>query len=117
MHPDRLIETPERDFTEILERQALADAQFGDHVGNETLLWLRMRAKPRRELDRRPEEIVMVLDRLARGSTDAHLDRNLFCSLLVLGQRILDPVRATRRCRGRHEGRHDSIPGMLHLAA
>ena len=42
VHPDRALEAPERDFAQVLERQALADAQLGDDIGHQALFWTRV---------------------------------------------------------------------------
>ena len=97
--------------------QALSDAQLGDHIGYETLLGLRIRAKTRRELHRQSKEIQVIFYWLTRRGPDSNLKGNLFLVVLVLSQRELDSGGAASRCHCGHEGRHDAIAGVLDLAA
>ena len=59
-----------------------------NHVRYEALFRLRMGTEARGELNRRPEEIHMVLDGLSRRGADPDLDRN--SPFLLLG---IAPVR------------------------
>jgi len=70
---NRLIETFERNFAKVLERQCFSFAQLGDHVRNQNLLRLRMRTKSGRQLDRAAKKIVVVLNRFAGGNTGPNL--------------------------------------------
>jgi hypothetical protein len=74
--PDRTLEALERDFSEVLESEALPDAELANHVRYEALFRLRMGTEARCELNCRPEEIHMVLDGLSRRGADPDLDRD-----------------------------------------
>jgi hypothetical protein len=117
MDPDRTLEALERDFPEVLEGEALPDAELANHVRHEALFGLRMGTEARGELNRRPEEIHVILDGLSRRSADADLDRDSPLLLLKLRQRAMDSSGATGRRHCRQETGHDAVAGMLYLAA
>ena len=60
-----MLESLERHFAQVLEREPLAEAKLGDHIRDEALGGLRLRTKARRELNRRSEEIPVILDGLS----------------------------------------------------
>ncbi len=75
-----------------------------------------MGTKPRGKLNRRSEEIQVILDGFSRRGTDSNPHRIPVC-LLVLSERTLDPSSAASRRHSRCETRHDAISGVLDLAA
>ena len=117
MDPDRTLEPLERDFSEILKSEALPDAELTNHVRYEALFRLRMRTEARGELNRRPEEIHMVLDGLSRRGADPDLDRNSPFLLPVLRSALWISSGATGRSHRRQETCHDAVACMLYLAA
>ena len=78
MDPDRTLEALERDFSEVLKSKALPDAELTNHVRYEALFRLRVGTEARGELNRRPEEIHMVLDGLSRRGADLKMLRIMF---------------------------------------
>ena len=66
---DGMLETFERQFSEVFKCKHFSLAQFRDNVGNQNLLRLRMRTKARRELDGAAKKIVVMLDRFAGRDT------------------------------------------------
>lgn len=117
MDPDRALEALERDLPEVLEGEALADAELAHHVRNQTLFRLRMRTEARGELNRLPEAIHVILDRLPGRGADPDLDRESPFLLIVLRQRTMDSSGAAGRRHCRKKTGHDAVGGVLDLAA
>jgi hypothetical protein len=115
--PDRTLEALERDFSEVLESETLPDAELANHVRYETLFRLRMGTEARGELNRRPEEIHMVLDGLSRRGANPDLNRDSPFLLPILRQCAMDSSGATGRSHRRQETCHDAVACMLYLAA
>jgi hypothetical protein len=76
-----------------------------------------MGAEPRRQLNRRPEQVPVILDGLPGRGTDAHGDREVFVGLGVRRQLALGSTRATNRRDRRMERSHDAVPGVLDFTA
>ena len=76
-----------------------------------------MGTEARGELNRRPEEIHMVLDGLSRRGADPYLDRNSPFLMPILRQCVMDSSGATGRRHRRQETGHDAVSGVLYLAA
>src|SRR5665213_3100367 len=110
-------EALERNRADVPESQRLADAQFRDRVGDEDLLRIGMGTKSESQIHRRPEQIVVVLDRFACGHADPDAQRLLGMLAAVLQQISLHVDRAANRGSGRNECRHDPVAGVLHLAS
>ena len=117
MGANRLIETFERNFPEVFERQCFSFAQFSDHIGHEDLFCLRVRTKPRSELHGDSKQIVMVFDRFASGDSKPNIKWTILVLLTVLGNFALNTAGALN-CSGRgHERCHDTVSQMLNFAA
>ncbi len=69
------------------------------------------------EVDRRAEQIVVVVDRLACGHPDPDAVRRLPAGRDPLSEPRLDLERAGERSANVVEGSHDSVTGVLHLPA
>jgi hypothetical protein len=115
VNSDRALESFDGDFSQVLEGEALPNAQFGDHVRYQNLIRLCVGTEPCGQLNRRSEEILLMLDRFSRRGADPDLDRALGVFLLILSQRPLNPSCAPNRRRCRHKRRHDAVASMLDL--
>src|SRR5205085_4223383 len=91
---DRLIETFESEFTEILEGQYFSFAQLGNNVRHQNLLRLRVRTKACGELDSAAKEIIVMFDRFACGDPDPNLKRAIGFFSAMLGNLALNAGRA-----------------------
>jgi hypothetical protein len=81
---DRLVEALEGHPTTVFEDESLSYAELPDDIRSEDLAAVGTGARPRGELDRCPEEAVVLGDRLSRRDPDTDPERDLG-RLVVLG--------------------------------
>jgi len=93
----------EGDFTEVLEPEPLANAEFRNGAGYDDLFRCSMLAQPARQLNCRSKQIVMLLDRFPGCGADSDLERPLETRLRVLVQLALNLNGAANRSRRRDE--------------
>src|ERR1700722_20869089 len=96
-------------------RRILLMAQFAREPGSNDPVGLGLAAEARGQLHRRAEQVVMVLDRLARIDADPNAER-LGRVGIVSGKSALDIGRGAHRVRDVVERGHDTVAGVLDLA-
>jgi hypothetical protein len=79
-----LLESLQFAFAGVAKLQILAHAQVGNDVRHQNLAWFRLRAKPSGQLDGRPEQVLMLFDRLAGANANSD-DNRIFRAALIVG--------------------------------
>ena len=85
MQPDRLLEALQTGLTLIVEREALASRKLFYDIGHEYLPRLSFVTDPRRQLDSRSKQVLILGHRLAGVQPDADTDVGVRVGLIVLG--------------------------------
>jgi hypothetical protein len=114
---DRLIETFERNFPKLLEKQCFSFAQLGDDVRNQDLLWLGMRTKARGKLYGASEQIVVMFDRFACGDAKPNINRTIFAFPTMPGNLALNAGGAFNGRGGGNKRCHYTVAQVFDFAA
>ena len=114
---DRTGEPLQDKFATVIERKPSLDAQIANEVGRQDPPGIGGIADPAGKGDRRPEQVVVVVDWFAGGDPDPH--PKFRC--LTLGRSCLEPgldrhLALQRACHLVERG-HDPVARVLYLAS
>lgn len=100
-----------------IEREASLDAEVTDEIGCQDLSGVGGATDPAGQSDRRPEQVVVVVDRFAGGDPDPYPKFRVLGVGCSCREPSLDCHRALHRARPIVERGHDPVAPVLHLAS